>query len=70
LAVAPQTVCYVGDDVPDVPALELVGLAVAVGDGCPEVRAAAHYITRAGGGHGAVRETIERILRCQGLWPK
>jgi YrbI family 3-deoxy-D-manno-octulosonate 8-phosphate phosphatase len=70
LNMAPQAICYVGDDVPDVPALEMVGLAVAVSDGCPEARAAAHYITRAAGGQGAVRETIERILRCQGHWPQ
>jgi YrbI family 3-deoxy-D-manno-octulosonate 8-phosphate phosphatase len=68
LGVAAQAVCCIGDDVPDVPILEMAALAVAVGDGCPEVRMAAHYITRAGGGQGAVRETIERILRCQGQW--
>jgi 3-deoxy-D-manno-octulosonate 8-phosphate phosphatase (KDO 8-P phosphatase) len=39
-----------------------------VADACPEVRAAAHYVTRAPGGRGAVRETVELILRCQGRW--
>ncbi|MGA9777660.1 MAG: 3-deoxy-D-manno-octulosonate 8-phosphate phosphatase, partial [Verrucomicrobiia bacterium] len=34
----------------------------------PEVRAAAHYVTRAAGGHGAVRETAELILQAQGKW--
>jgi 3-deoxy-D-manno-octulosonate 8-phosphate phosphatase (KDO 8-P phosphatase) len=43
---------------------------VAVADACPEARALAHYLTRAPGGGGALREVIERILRCQGLWPK
>ena len=65
---APEAVCYVGDDVPDLPPLRGCGLAVAVADACPEVRAAAHFITRSPGGRGAVREAIELILRCQGLW--
>jgi 3-deoxy-D-manno-octulosonate 8-phosphate phosphatase (KDO 8-P phosphatase) len=70
LAVAKEEACYVGDDLPDIPVLEQVGLAVAVADACPEARALAHYLTRAPGGGGALREVIERILRCQGLWPE
>jgi YrbI family 3-deoxy-D-manno-octulosonate 8-phosphate phosphatase len=66
----PEQVCYVGDDVPDLPLLGSCGLAVAVADACPEVLAAAQYVTRAAGGRGAVRETIELILRCQGLWQR
>lgn len=66
--VKPEAVCYVGDDLPDLPLLRHSGLAVAVADACAEVRADAHYITRAAGGRGAVRETIELILRCQGSW--
>jgi 3-deoxy-D-manno-octulosonate 8-phosphate phosphatase (KDO 8-P phosphatase) len=65
---APGQVCYVGDDVPDLPVLCNCGLAVAVADAAPEVIAAAHYVTRAAGGRGAVREAIELILRCQGHW--
>ena len=64
----PEQVCYVGDDVPDLPVLRHCGLAVAVADACPEVLADAHYVTRAAGGRGAVREVVELILRCQGLW--
>jgi 3-deoxy-D-manno-octulosonate 8-phosphate phosphatase (KDO 8-P phosphatase) len=63
-----EQVCYVGDDVPDLPLLRNCGLAVAVADACPEVVAEAHYVTSAAGGRGAVRETIELILRCQGHW--
>ena len=44
------------------------GLAVAVGDGVTEAKAAAHYVTQAAGGRGAVRETIELILQAQGKW--
>jgi 3-deoxy-D-manno-octulosonate 8-phosphate phosphatase (KDO 8-P phosphatase) len=65
-----QRVAYVGDDIIDVPALRLCGLAVTVADGCAEAIAAAHYVTQRPGGRGAVREVIERILRCQGRWPQ
>ena len=64
----PEQVAYVGDDLPDVPVLARCGLAVAVADACREAQAQAHYVTRAAGGRGAVRETIEWILRGQGLW--
>lgn len=61
---------YVGDDLPDVPALRACGLAAAVADACSEAKAAAHYVTTAAGGRGAVREVIELVLRAQGLWNK
>ena len=64
----PEQVCFIGDDVPDLPVLRNCGLAVAVADACAEARANAHYVTRAAGGWGAVRETIELVLRCQDLW--
>jgi 3-deoxy-D-manno-octulosonate 8-phosphate phosphatase (KDO 8-P phosphatase) len=64
----PEQACFVGDDIPDLPVLNNCGLAVAVPDACPEARQAAHYITQTPGGRGAVRETVELILRCQGLW--
>jgi 3-deoxy-D-manno-octulosonate 8-phosphate phosphatase (KDO 8-P phosphatase) len=67
-ALSAEAACYVGDDVPDLPVLHRCGLAVAVADACAETRAAAHYITRAPGGRGAVREVIELILRCGGEW--
>jgi 3-deoxy-D-manno-octulosonate 8-phosphate phosphatase (KDO 8-P phosphatase) len=67
-ACRPEQAAYVGDDLPDLPVLARCGLAIAVADACAEVRAAAHYVTRAGGGRGAVREAIELILRCQGAW--
>lgn len=64
----PDAVAYMGDDLLDLPALQRCGLAVAVADAAPEVRAAAHVVTRARGGQGAVREIIEVILRAQGVW--
>jgi 3-deoxy-D-manno-octulosonate 8-phosphate phosphatase (KDO 8-P phosphatase) len=66
--VAAEQVCYVADDVPDLPVLRQCGLAAAVADACPEVRSRAHYVTRTPGGHGAVREVIELILHCQERW--
>jgi 3-deoxy-D-manno-octulosonate 8-phosphate phosphatase (KDO 8-P phosphatase) len=65
-----EQVCCVGDDIPDLPLLRQCGLAVAVADACPEARSAAQYVTQAAGGAGAVRETIELILRCQDRWQK
>jgi 3-deoxy-D-manno-octulosonate 8-phosphate phosphatase (KDO 8-P phosphatase) len=58
----------VGDDLPDLPVLRAAGLAVAVADACPEVRAVAHHVTLTKGGRGAVREVIEMILKHQGRW--
>jgi 3-deoxy-D-manno-octulosonate 8-phosphate phosphatase (KDO 8-P phosphatase) len=66
----PEQVCVLGDDLPDLPLLADCGLAVAVADACPEVRAAAHYVTNAAGGRGAVREAVEVIMRCQESWPQ
>jgi 3-deoxy-D-manno-octulosonate 8-phosphate phosphatase (KDO 8-P phosphatase) len=64
----PEAVCVMGDDVPDLGPLARAGLAVAVADACPDVRELAHYTTTQPGGRGAVREVIELILRCQGIW--
>ena len=65
-----SAVAFIGDDLPDIPVMRRVGLAVAVGDAVPEVKQAAHYTTRAFGGDGAVRETVELILKSQGIWPE
>ena len=61
-------VCFVGDDIIDLGPLTRAGLAVAVGDAVPEAKAAAHLVTKAVGGRGAVREAIELILRAQEKW--
>lgn len=63
-----EEVCYVGDDLPDLPVMRVVGLAVAVANARPEVRRAADCVTRARGGAGAVREVAEMILKAQGKW--
>jgi 3-deoxy-D-manno-octulosonate 8-phosphate phosphatase (KDO 8-P phosphatase) len=62
------SVAYVGDDLPDLPVMRRAGLAVAVGNAVPEVKKAAHYVTKANAGHGAIRETVELILKSKGIW--
>jgi len=61
-------ICFVGDDVVDLGPLARAGLGVAVADARPEAAAAAAFVTRATGGHGAVREMVEMILQAQGKW--
>ena len=68
LQVAPERVCYIGDDLPDLAAVQYVGVGVAVADACPELQAAADYVTQRPGGHGAARETVEMILKAQRRW--
>ncbi len=61
-------ICYVGDDVTDLPILARVGMPVAVADAHDEVIRRVPFVTRAPGGRGAVREVVDAILRAQGKW--
>ncbi|MBL7085208.1 MAG: HAD-IIIA family hydrolase [Candidatus Omnitrophica bacterium] len=63
-------ICFIGDDLLDLPAMKRAGFAVAVPNGSAEVRKIAHYVTKKEGGKGAVREVIEIILRSQNKWLK
>lgn len=63
-----EQVCFMGDDLPDLPVLKRVGFAVAVPNAAAELKKAAHYTTVQRGGSGAVREVIELILKAQGKW--
>ncbi len=65
-AVTASEVAFMGDDVIDLPAMESVGLAVAVADAHPLVRSHAHWVTEQKGGLGAVRELCELIMRAHG----
>jgi 3-deoxy-D-manno-octulosonate 8-phosphate phosphatase (KDO 8-P phosphatase) len=60
--ISPEDAAYAGDDILDLPPMERVGLAIAVADAMPQVRQAAHWITRRRGGEGAVREICDAIL--------
>jgi len=62
----PEECCFIGDDLPDIPVMRQVGLAVAVRNATDLVKENAHYITQKAGGDGAVREVIELILDAQG----
>ena len=68
LGLTPEEVCYIGDDLPDLPVMYEVGLAVAVADASTEVRDAAKWVMTARGGRGAVRELVERLLKAKGRW--
>jgi 3-deoxy-D-manno-octulosonate 8-phosphate phosphatase (KDO 8-P phosphatase) len=59
---------FIGDDIADIPVMVRVGFSVAVADAVDETKQAAHYVTQLKGGHGAVREVCELILKTQGQW--
>jgi 3-deoxy-D-manno-octulosonate 8-phosphate phosphatase (KDO 8-P phosphatase) len=61
-------VCYIGDDLADLPLMKRVGLAASVADGTAEVKNSAQLVTKASGGQGAVRELVETILKAQDRW--
>jgi 3-deoxy-D-manno-octulosonate 8-phosphate phosphatase (KDO 8-P phosphatase) len=63
-------VAFVGDDVIDLPVMRKCGLAIAVKNARPEVKAEAHYVTAHSGGDGAARDAVEYILKAQGKWKK
>jgi 3-deoxy-D-manno-octulosonate 8-phosphate phosphatase (KDO 8-P phosphatase) len=68
LGLAREAICYVGDDLLDLPAIRAVGLGVAVADAPEEVRAAARYTTSVPGGRAPIREVVEVILKNTGRW--
>lgn len=65
-----QEIAYIGDDLIDIPVFEHVGLSIAVANAVEDAKHAAHYVTSACGGNGAVREAIDLILKAQGLYQK
>lgn len=62
-----QLCAYIGDDIHDIPALEIAGVKITVSDAHPQVKQIADYITSAAGGNHAVREACEMILRAKGI---
>ena len=61
-------ICYIGDDLIDIPVMNRVGLPCAVANAVPEVKSVAAYVSAKEGGRGAVREIVEMILKTQGHW--
>jgi 3-deoxy-D-manno-octulosonate 8-phosphate phosphatase (KDO 8-P phosphatase) len=66
--VAPDRTAFMGDDLPDLPLMRRVGLSIAVADAHESVREFADWVTSAPGGHGAVREVCDALLKAQGHW--
>lgn len=66
--IKPKNVLYMGDDLPDVPPMQLVGLSTCPQDAVPEVKAIAKYISHKSGGNGCVRDVIEQVLKVRGDW--
>ncbi len=69
-ALSEEEVAYMGDDLPDLPLFDLVGVPIAVADAHELVRKKARIVTRAEGGQGAVREICEMLLKAHELWDK
>lgn len=69
LGISSAAVCYIGDDLTDLPVVRWAGLGVAVADAAQDLKQHARWVTTLPGGHGAVRELIEQILQVQRLWP-
>ena len=64
----PSQVAFVGDDIPDIPAMELAGLGVCPADAVAEVRSAADLVSQFNGGRGCIRDLIENVLKRQDRW--
>lgn len=67
-SVTEEEICFIGDDLIDMPILKRAGFAVSVPNASEEVKETAHYVTKAEGGKGAVREICELLLKAQGKW--
>lgn len=66
--IAPEDICYMGDDIPDYTVMQKVGLAACPADAAPEIKSIAHYISPFKGGEGCVRDVIEQALKMKGMW--
>lgn len=67
-AIKPETVMYMGDDIPDYPVMKEVGLPVCPKDAVTEIKEISHYISDKDGGEGCVRDVIEQVLKVHGNW--
>jgi 3-deoxy-D-manno-octulosonate 8-phosphate phosphatase (KDO 8-P phosphatase) len=64
----PETVLYMGDDLPDFPVMKIVGIPTCPADAVEEIKAISRYISDKNGGEGCVRDIIEQVLRLNGKW--
>jgi 3-deoxy-D-manno-octulosonate 8-phosphate phosphatase (KDO 8-P phosphatase) len=65
-----EQVLYMGDDIPDLECMRIVGMPVCPSDACMEVVEASRYVSEFAGGHGAVRDIVEQVMRAKGLWAR
>lgn len=70
LDLEPSEAAFLGDDLPDLAALKIAGYPMAVADAAPEVRSIAEFVTTQVGGHGAVREAVEHLVKARDQWPE
>lgn len=63
-----ENVCYIGDDLPDIPVMRACSIAAAPADAAVDARESAQWVLRSRGGEGAVREVVERLMRAKGCW--
>lgn len=63
-----EEVAYVGDDIPDIPAMKQVGLPCCPADAASEVRHISHYVSRFNGGYGVGRDILEQIMKAHDIW--
>ena len=64
----PDTIVYVGDDIPDYEVMRFAGYSIAPADAAPEIKQIADYVSPIMGGYGVAREIIESVLKAKGLW--
>lgn len=64
----PERALFMGDDIPDLEVMKVVGLRTCPADACSEIKEAAHYISPIGGGKGCVRDVIEKVLKLNNNW--
>ncbi len=67
---ADDEVMFMGDDIPDLEVLRMVGCPVCPHDACPEVKAVCRYVSDRNGGYGCGRDVLEQVLKAQGKWLK
>jgi YrbI family 3-deoxy-D-manno-octulosonate 8-phosphate phosphatase len=68
IGASPSQTAYVGDDLGDIPVMQHVGYAIAVADASQEVKDIANWVTSRQGGHGAVRDAVEHLMKLAGTW--
>ncbi|MBP2832849.1 HAD-IIIA family hydrolase [Aquimarina sp. U1-2] len=69
-AIKPENVLYMGDDIPDLPVMKMVGLPTCPQDAVAEIKEISKYVSFKKGGKGCVRDVIEQVLKVQGKWIK